>query len=159
MKKLLILLTLSFFSTQGFSTSCPDGSEPIKSVSEDGTYFVYNCGGSNTANSSASSQKVVKALAGIDIENDPNIDFFKPPMAPYPTDINYWFGRQWRIADFNNDGYSDIVYIGVIKPNNIIDIKNNKMEVGGRWCRDNNDCTGTYQEQALFLGDADGNLR
>ena len=157
MKKLFLLLILSFFSAQSFAGSCPDGSEPVKSISDDGTYFVYNCEGSNTANSSTSSQKVAKALAGIDIENDPNIDFFKPPMAPYPTDINYWFGRQWRIADFNNDGYSDIVYFGVIKPNNIIDIKNNKMEVSGRWCS-NNDCTGTYKPPALFLGDADGNL-
>ena len=158
MKKLLLLLILSFFSAQSYAGSCPDGSEPVKSVSDDGTYFVYNCGGSNTANSSTSSQKVAKALAGIDIENDPNIDFFKPPMAPYPTDMNYWYGRQWRIEDFNNDGYSDIVYIGVIKPNNIIDIKNNKMEVGGRWCPNNNDCTGTYRKPALYLGDADGNL-
>jgi len=28
MKKILLLLTLSFFSTAGFSASCPDGSEP-----------------------------------------------------------------------------------------------------------------------------------
>ena len=158
MKKLLLLSILSVFSAQGFAAGCPDGSEPIKSVSEDGTYFVYNCESSNTANSSASSEKVIKPLAGIDIENDPNLEFFKPPMAPYPTDMNYWYGRQWRIADFNNDGYSDIVYMGVIKPNNIIDIKNNKMEVGGRWCPNNNDCTGTYRKPVLYLGDADGNL-
>ena len=25
--------------------SCPDGSDPIKNISTDGTYFVYNCGG------------------------------------------------------------------------------------------------------------------
>jgi len=117
-----------------------------------------SCGGSNKKSSSALSPKVAKALAGIDIENDPSLAFFKPPMAPYPTNMNYWFGRQWRIADFNNDGYSDIIYIGTIKPNNIIDIKNNKMEVSGRWCPNNNDCTGTYREPALFLGDADGNL-
>jgi len=24
--------------------SCPDGSDPVKSISDDGTYFVYNCG-------------------------------------------------------------------------------------------------------------------
>ena len=82
MNKLFLLLILSFFSAQSIAGSCPDGSEPVKSVSADGTYFVYNCDGSNTANSSASSQKVVKALAGIDIENDPNIDFFKPPREP-----------------------------------------------------------------------------
>jgi len=41
MQKLILLLTLSFFSTQGYAASCPDGSEPVKSVSDDGSYFVY----------------------------------------------------------------------------------------------------------------------
>ena len=45
MKKLLLLLILSFFSAQSFAGSCPDGSEPVKSVSADGTYFVFNCNG------------------------------------------------------------------------------------------------------------------
>jgi len=45
MKKLLLLLILSLFSTQSFAGSCPDGSDPVKSVSADGTYFVYNCAG------------------------------------------------------------------------------------------------------------------
>jgi len=44
MKKLFLLLILSFFSAQSFAGSCPDGSEPVKSVSADGTYFVYKCG-------------------------------------------------------------------------------------------------------------------
>jgi len=56
-KKLLLLLILSFFSAQSFASSCPDGSEPIKSVSEDGTYFVYNCGTINL-NSNAGTVKV-----------------------------------------------------------------------------------------------------
>jgi hypothetical protein len=56
-KKLLLLLILSFFSAQSFASSCPDGSEPIKSVSEDGTYFVYNCGTTNL-NSNAGTVKV-----------------------------------------------------------------------------------------------------
>ena len=47
MKKLLLLLTLSFFSIQGFAAGCPDGSEPVKSLSADGTYFVFECGGSS----------------------------------------------------------------------------------------------------------------
>jgi len=53
MKKLLLLLILSFFSTQGLAGGCPDGSEPVKSVSADGTYFVYNCGGGNEQSSSS----------------------------------------------------------------------------------------------------------
>ena len=49
MKKLFLLLILSFFSAQCLAAGCPDGSEPVKSISEDGTYFVYNCG-NNTNN-------------------------------------------------------------------------------------------------------------
>ena len=50
MKKLFLLLALTFFSAQSFAGSCPDGSEPVKSVSADGTYFVYNCGTNDSAN-------------------------------------------------------------------------------------------------------------
>ena len=54
MKKLFLLLILSFFSAQGLSAGCPDGSEPVKSISADGTYFVYNCGNTNTSSSNTS---------------------------------------------------------------------------------------------------------
>ena len=47
MKKLLLLLALSFLSAQSFAGLCLDGSEPVKSISADGTYFVYNCGGNS----------------------------------------------------------------------------------------------------------------
>ena len=57
MKKLILLLILSFFSAQSFAESCPDGSDPVKSISADGTYFVYNCGGSTTSSSETSSAK------------------------------------------------------------------------------------------------------
>ena len=43
MKKLLLLLALTLLSAQSFAASCPDGSEPIKSISDDGTYFIFNC--------------------------------------------------------------------------------------------------------------------
>jgi len=58
MKKLFLLLILSFFSTQGLASSCPDGSEPEKTVSADGSYFEYKC----DADSSN----------GIDMSLDPN---------------------------------------------------------------------------------------
>jgi hypothetical protein len=53
MKNLLLILALSLFSVQSFAGSCPDGSEPVKSISADGTYFVYNCGGGNEQSSSS----------------------------------------------------------------------------------------------------------
>jgi hypothetical protein len=43
MQKLLLLLILSFFSAQSYAASCPDGSEPEKTVSADGTYYEYKC--------------------------------------------------------------------------------------------------------------------
>ena len=166
--RIIFALSTSFIATHAVSQDMSGWSDKticrLAKVTPDNTEYQtestsrgLSCGGAVTQESSIPSQKVERALAGIDIENDPNIDFFKPPMAPYPTDMNYWLGRQWRIADFNNDGHSDIIYMGVIKPNNIIDGNNNPMDVSGRWCP-NNDCTGTYQEPALFLGDADGNL-
>ena len=54
MKKLLLLLILSFFSIQGFAGGCPDGSEPVKSISADGTYYVYNCSKNNIDNANKS---------------------------------------------------------------------------------------------------------
>ena len=53
MKRLPLLLLLSFFSIQSFAGSCPDGSEPIKSISADGTYFVFSCSGDNKQSSSS----------------------------------------------------------------------------------------------------------
>ena len=152
MRPLLLLFILSFFSAQSYAGSCPDGSEPVKSVSADGTYFVYNCGGGNeqtsTANSSTANSNI-KAVAGIDIENDPNIDFFKPSRKPPPTGKLYYFGQMWQMADFNKDGYSDVLYIGAMKPNN----SNQTGEDTGTECG-GGACTGDKPLPSLFLGDA-----
>ena len=57
MKKLLLILVLSLFSIQSFAGSCPDGSEPVRSISADGTYFVFNCGdGNDNANKKTANQ-------------------------------------------------------------------------------------------------------
>ena len=70
MKNLLLFLILSFFSIQSFAGACPDGSEPIKSISEDGTYFVFNCGGqaSSSGANSSTSIKAVKYESFVDSE-------------------------------------------------------------------------------------------
>ena len=150
MKNLFFLLFCLLFSIQSYAGSCPDGSEPVKSISDDGTYFVYNCGGGSTENSSSSSSSSnTKALAGIDIENDPNINFFKPPLKPYPTDKLYWFGRYWQIVDFNKDGYSDVIYIGTMNPNNVeVTGEDTGGICGGGVCK------GKKPLPSLYLGDA-----
>ena len=62
MKKLFLLLILSLFSIQANAGSCSDGSDPVKSISDDGTYFVYKCGGaSNNSSSSTSSSSTANS--------------------------------------------------------------------------------------------------
>ncbi|MDC0181666.1 hypothetical protein OAK33_02320 [Candidatus Thioglobus sp.] len=56
MKKLFLAFTLLFFSTFCFAGDCPDGSDPVRSISDDGTYFVYNCAGGSNNSSNSSSQ-------------------------------------------------------------------------------------------------------
>jgi len=152
MKKLFLLLILSFFSAQSFAGSCPDGSEPVKSISADGTYFVFNCGGGNEQASSSTNSNI-KPLAGIDIENDPNNDFFKPPPKPNPTDKLYWWVGMWQMVDFNKDGYSDVLYIGVMNPNNVeLTGEDTGGICGGGACK------GGKPLPSLYLGDANKQL-
>jgi len=93
MKKLLLLLILSLFSIQSYAGSCPDGSEPVRSISDDGTYFVYNCGGQSSSDSGSVLVKAseinfpgkfyttnissCKALAPISFSSNSSINFVK----------------------------------------------------------------------------------
>ena len=92
MKKLLLLLILSFFSAQSFAGSCPDGSDPVKSISADGTYFVYNCGGQSSSssdtnaenNSSTSSKKSLTEIKeSMDDDGIFQLDGFHLLNAPH----------------------------------------------------------------------------
>ncbi len=80
MKKLFLLLTLSLFSAQGYAGSCPDGSEPVKSISADGTYFVYNCGGTQKDNTTSNSSSN---------ESSKGIDTFGGGWPPEDASPNY----------------------------------------------------------------------
>ena len=71
MQKILLLLILSFFSVQSFAGSCPDGSEPVRSISDDGTYFVFNCGGSAvTSSNTFEMQNTDKYCPSVILPND-----------------------------------------------------------------------------------------
>jgi len=120
MKKLLLLLILSFFSAQGFAAGCPDGSEPVKSVSDDGTYFVFNCGGQSSSSSITNSQTTIKAIkyeSFIDTNTSSSckeldkkfyrdgynkcsiiavLDVKPNPTNQYPSD---WFKNVWQTSE------------------------------------------------------------
>jgi len=69
MKKLILLLILSFLSAQSYAGSCPDGSEPVKSISADGSYFVFNCGGGNEQASSSTATDLGSTIKAIKYES------------------------------------------------------------------------------------------
>ena len=87
MKKLLLLLILSFFSAQGLAAGCPDGSEPVRSISDDGTYFVYNCGGKSNNDTSSSTNSSSAASTVSNKNNSKGIDRFGG-ISEIPEDAN-----------------------------------------------------------------------
>ena len=139
MKKLLILLILSFFSLQIFAGSCPDGSDPVKSISADGTYFVFNCGvGSNNNSSSkasASSDAGIDRYGGraeIPEDANPNYQTLYYFLDSY---LNEWdrFYKRWP-----NDGYK----YNVEKSNRPYTFKSD--------LRENKDVKNEFQKTALL---------
>jgi hypothetical protein len=120
MKKLLLLLILSFFSAQGYAASCPDGSEPVKSVSADGTYFVYNCGGGNEQSSSSSVTNSNAGTVKVSVQESTKsgnwfstdgLPMWTPHYAKFQlvfTEISKSYtASNFAIADFDNDGVED----------------------------------------------------
>jgi len=121
MKKLLLLLILSFFSAQSFAGSCPDGSDPVKSISADGTYFVYKCGSSDQSNGSANSSTLSNNTSSVWKDNGVSANVAKQlSRVGVNTEVNWTpvGGDLLRVANRNSDveqvfgdGFSHFVYI------------------------------------------------
>ena len=88
MKKLLLILILPFFSAQSFAGSCPDGSDPVKSISADGSYFVYNCGVSNNNTSTSTNSSSSAGFSSI-LDKNSLRAFFKTFNQAYDVEIDY----------------------------------------------------------------------
>jgi hypothetical protein len=103
MKKLFLLLILSFLSAQNFAGSCPDGSDPIRSISADGTYFVFSCQ-SNTdvdKNSQESGEDSVQNKSIFVSDEDFN-DFLNLPVEDRISSCGYkGYSPNWR--EINKD--------------------------------------------------------
>ena len=112
MKKLLLLLTLSFFSIQANAGSCPDGSEPVKSISDDGTYFVYKCGGS-APSSSETSKKTTTSVKVKPIELEASLksvgEFDLKKLGENKNQNLYAFSVHGETFDINQDGHDDLI--------------------------------------------------
>ena len=122
MKKLFLLLTLSFLSAQGLAAGCPDGSEPVKSISADGTYFVYNCGGQASSSSATTNSKAgtMPTTSGELYESTKSGDWFSmnessmwtPHFVKWQLVFTQKYNKSYvvgdfAIGDFDNDGIDD----------------------------------------------------
>ena len=91
---------------------CPDGSEPIKSISADGTYFVFNCGGSATIDNSnvGKVEVAMKPFSG---------DWMNHSI--YPATVKGRLQQKYRwlagtvYGDMDNDGIDDLVVLATPK--------------------------------------------
>ena len=101
MKKLLLLLILSLFSAQGFAAGCPDGSEPVKSISADGTYFVYNCESDTKNNVNAQESGAGSATSKSIFVSDKDFnDFLNLPKEERISSCGYKsFSPNWRVIN------------------------------------------------------------
>jgi multicomponent K+:H+ antiporter subunit E len=112
MKKLLLLLILSFFSAQSFAGSCPDGSEPVKSISDDGTFFVYNCGGSAKSSSKTSNNTVASPkVKPKELEGNLTFvgEFDLKKLGENKNQNLFAFSVHGETFDINQDGHDDLI--------------------------------------------------
>ncbi|MDB4821424.1 hypothetical protein OAH81_00100 [Candidatus Pseudothioglobus singularis] len=99
MQKLLLLLILSFFSTAGFAASCPDGNEPIKTVSDDGTYFLYKCASDSNNDVSNKTPIDQDSILASKLEQRRTINVFRAWDTPstYRDVYKYHYGLYWTV--------------------------------------------------------------
>ena len=90
---------LSLYSIQGFASSCPDGSEPIKSVSDDGTYFVFSCGTTDLTKKQGAGLNCGTNLSAVIPEQ---WTCFESPL------MDLEIPKDWKLID-NYDRYQEII--------------------------------------------------
>ena len=104
MKNLFFLLPCLLFSIQSYAGSCPDGSDPVKSISADGTYFVFKCGSSS--NNSSESAAVTKFNNSSKNTNSIKIPFNKGSDYSYKVNQNMVLLTDLDKYDYSNCKYT-----------------------------------------------------
>ena len=116
MKKISLVLILTLFSIQSYAGSCPDGSDPVRSISEDGTYFVYNCGGAKNSDSKAdkkTSKKTTTTPKVKPIELEASLTFLGEfdlkKLGENSNQNLFAFSAHSETFDINQDGHDDLI--------------------------------------------------
>ncbi len=79
---LTLILGIGFISAQGLAGGCPDGNDPVKSISADGTYFVYKCGGDTNKTGSNATKKTTTSNKSKASTANSDISIYEVVFAP-----------------------------------------------------------------------------
>ena len=81
MKNIYLLLVILLISFQSHASKCPDGSDPVKSVSDDGTYYIFTCNQENS-NNSIKDRNVSSNNSKSESNNNSEIKIYEVSFAP-----------------------------------------------------------------------------
>jgi len=135
------------------ASGCPDGSDPVKSISADGTYFVYNCGDSLESGELPFNHSAWVA------ENR-----YAETIGPeWTSKLRSMYNSEWNTwhftADMNNDGILDFVYTPNFQVENLHGSGSVKTEdlsdAEHGHCRDEV-CRGEGALPSIYFGRSDG---
>ena len=123
----LLFLAVLMFGCAGTTNAntCPDGNKPTKTVSSDGSYFIYNCDATlsvdnSVTNSKAGTVKVSNVnekihYSGNWMESNDDLPFFTPHYAKFQlvfTEISKSYtATNFAVGDFDGDGVQDIIIV------------------------------------------------
>ena len=86
MKKIFLLFALLLISSMSYASSCPDGREPIKSVSDDGTYYIFTCNESNSNSNNAIGNANTSSNNSKSGSDNPEIKIYEVSFSPEVLD-------------------------------------------------------------------------
>ena len=84
MKNIYLLLVILLISFQSHASKCPDGSDPVKSVSDDGTYYIFTCNQDDSNNTNTDTN--VSPSNAKSWSNDAEIKIYEVSFAPEVLD-------------------------------------------------------------------------
>ena len=113
-KSMIMLITMALLGTTSVThaAGCSDGSEPVRTISSDGSYYVFKCGVSNKKASSSNTNTNVGPVS-INVHDEYLYNNFSGLVS---LDFAYgirtaWFGYvQIPLIDVNDDGHKDLIF-------------------------------------------------
>jgi len=84
MKNIYLLFVFLLISFQSHASKCPDGSDPVKSVSDDGTYYIFTCNQEDSNNTNIDTN--ISPNNSKSESNDSEIKIYAVSFAPEVLD-------------------------------------------------------------------------